>query len=239
MEASQSLPPPARIVLFSGALEDTFRIPSADSTGRRSRRTGRRLRGIGEPSGEDDGDGIVVIPTLGDSELDEDVRRLLDGQHVLHTRSTGSLVHGGNGGEERPEEEMDVDELESDCLSSYAPSRSSSPGPSGSSQPQSLPQPPSLARLDNMRRTNIIGRRDRERERDPLALRRTSGQPGLRRHRRSLAADRANDVELDQDLAGTCFDPSGEYIYVAATRGISEWKVRGAEQRWWIDSSWA
>lgn len=51
--------------------------------------------------------------------------------------------------------------------------------------------------------------------------------------------DGASDTEIDQDLAGTCFDPSGEYIYVATTGGIAEWKVRGAEQRWWSEASFA
>jgi len=47
------------------------------------------------------------------------------------------------------------------------------------------------------------------------------------------------DVDTDQDLAGLCFDPSGEFLYVAGVRGVAEWKINGAEQRWWIDSSWA
>ncbi|KAF7789615.1 hypothetical protein EIP86_000561 [Pleurotus ostreatoroseus] len=226
-EPSQSLPPPARIVLFSGALEDTFRIPSADSTGRRRRST--RLHQRGESSGAEDVDGIVVVPTLGDTELDEDVRRLLDSRHAR----IANALRGVTGGEERPED-MDIDELESDCLSSYAPSRASSPAPSpaASSQLQDRQQ------LSSERTATSVIRRERERVRDPLALRRTSNQP-LRRHRRHLGMERAGEAEVEQDLAGTCFDPSGEYVYVAAVHGISEWKVRGAEQRWWSGSSWA
>lgn len=41
------------------------------------------------------------------------------------------------------------------------------------------------------------------------------------------------------DLAGTCFDPRGEFVYVASTGGIVEWSVRGAEKKWWHESAWA
>ncbi|KAI0058752.1 hypothetical protein BV25DRAFT_1901973 [Artomyces pyxidatus] len=41
------------------------------------------------------------------------------------------------------------------------------------------------------------------------------------------------------DLAGTCFDPEGGFVYVASTGGIVEWGVRGAEKRWWTESVWA
>ncbi len=247
-DLTQSLPPPPHIVLFSSVLEDTFRISSSDSTGRR-RRHGRRMRSGDEPSGEEDGDGIVVIPALGDREVDEDVRRLFNGRRVLRARSNGVLessitVGDINAGDERAEDDMDVDELESDCLSSYAPSRESSPIPSSGplsqfqSQSQSQPQAPmpsSLPRLDSSRRTNLLARRESS---GPYMSRRTSNH-SLRRPRRGSPTDGSTDTEVEQDLAGTCFDPSGEYIYVAASRGISEWKVRGAEQSWWIDSSWA
>ncbi|KAH9972389.1 hypothetical protein BJV74DRAFT_210575 [Russula compacta] len=33
------------------------------------------------------------------------------------------------------------------------------------------------------------------------------------------------------DLAGTCFDPRGAWLYVASTAGIVEWGVRGGEKR--------
>jgi len=41
------------------------------------------------------------------------------------------------------------------------------------------------------------------------------------------------------DLAGTCFDPRGAWIYVASTAGIVEWGVRGGEKRWWAEAVWA
>ncbi|KAF7289628.1 DUF2415 domain-containing protein [Mycena chlorophos] len=42
-----------------------------------------------------------------------------------------------------------------------------------------------------------------------------------------------NSLATEPDLAGACFDPSGAYVYVASKVGVAEWKVRGAEKRWW------
>lgn len=140
---------------------------------------------------------------------------------------------------------MDIDELEADCLSSHTPSRASSPVPVGSATstpalnapaPSSrLPSPYDLLRSAS--RTSYISRRDTS---GPYLSRRPSGQ-GLRRHRRSAQQEsNTNPLEdIEQDLAGMCFDPTGEYIYVGAVKGISEWKIRGAEKSWWVDSAWA
>ncbi|TFK36674.1 WD40-repeat-containing domain protein [Crucibulum laeve] len=38
----------------------------------------------------------------------------------------------------------------------------------------------------------------------------------------------SND-STDLDLAGLCFDPSGEYVYVASTEGVAEWAVSIAD----------
>ncbi|KAJ7067348.1 hypothetical protein C8F01DRAFT_1121014 [Mycena amicta] len=43
---------------------------------------------------------------------------------------------------------------------------------------------------------------------------------------------------IDPDIAGACFDPSGAYLYVASDVGVAEWKVRGAEKRWWGGGDW-
>jgi len=99
---------------------------------------------------------------------------------------------------------MEVDELESDCLSSHTPSRSSSPSPS-THMPLQVPPSPSRG----------VSRY----------------QQG--RHQRKITRN------ADLDLAGTCFDPSGAYIYVASVDGVAEWSVRGAEKRWWFGSEWA
>jgi len=46
-------------------------------------------------------------------------------------------------------------------------------------------------------------------------------------------------VPQSLDLAGTCFDPSGRFVYVATTGGIVEWSVHAAEKMWWHEARWA
>ncbi|KAL6298531.1 hypothetical protein BKA93DRAFT_810665 [Sparassis latifolia] len=229
-------PPPPRIVLFSGALEDTFRIPSADSDGRWRPRSDRDRRRGQEEAADEDVDSIIVIPPLGDREVENDVRRLL-GQHGLHSRSITLLNREASENDgEGAGEEMEVDELESDCFSSHTPSRASSPvPPAASASTSQLSLQPSATRpleLLRLPRPSVLARREST---GPYATHRMSAAGGLaRRHRRSGQLD-APMPDVDQDLAGTCFDPSGAFVYVASVKGVAEWKVRGAEQRWWTD----
>jgi hypothetical protein len=39
-------------------------------------------------------------------------------------------------------------------------------------------------------------------------------------------------------IAGMCFDPSGSRIYVASVEGLAEWKVHGADTRWFGGRHW-
>ncbi|OCH88562.1 hypothetical protein OBBRIDRAFT_836488 [Obba rivulosa] len=217
-------PPPPRIVLFSGALEDTFRIPAADPGWRRPRLGRRRTSRDDAP--EDDADGIVLIPPLGDREVEQDVRRLL-GHHGLRARTLLDVDARARAALE-DEVEVDVDELESDCFSSHTPSRASSP------QPASPPPAPAPAGAAGTRALDVL-----RAPRPGLLARRESAGPYLPRRGTALARRRRREEERDQDLAGTCFDPAGTCVYVAAVRGVAEWRVRGAEQRWWTDPAWA
>ena len=218
--------PPPRIVVFSGALEDTFRISSTSEARPSSRRAvGRRLRGREEVNPYEDVDGIVVIPPLGDPQVEDDVRRLFN-QQGLRTRS--AILDRSDLREPTPEREretpdedetMDLDEPESDCFSSHTPSRAPSPA---------LPQSPTApARSSEHLRVSRPGL---------LARRESSGPYIVRRARRAKRPERADP---DVDLAGTCFDPTGSAIYVASVKGVAEWTVRGAEQRWWTHPEWA
>jgi len=101
-------------------------------------------------------------------------------------------------------ESMEVDELESDCLSSHTPSRSSSPSPSTHIPLQISPLPMRV----------------------------------VPRYHQGTQRRKIPQTE-DLDLAGTCFDPSGAFIYVASVEGVAEWSVKGAEKRWWFGSGWA
>jgi hypothetical protein len=195
---------------------------------------------------DDDVDGIVVIPHFGDAVVENEVRQLF-GSHGIRTRhapiepsqfdadfeaDADALYRSAVEAEEQARERhslayqrerereaeheaeqyenadgdvMEVDELESDCLSSHTPSRSSSPSPSTHIPLQVSPPP-----------VRVVPRHHR------------GG-----RHRRTIAR------KADLDLAGTCFDPSGGFIYVASVDGVAEWSVRGAEKRWWFGSEWA
>jgi len=42
----------------------------------------------------------------------------------------------------------------------------------------------------------------------------------------------------DLDIAGTCFDPTNGFIYVASEESVVEWSLRDADKRWWLESSW-
>lgn len=167
-------PPPPFVVL---ALEDTFRISSSWDQN--------------SPPSPIDEEDIVIIPPLGDPQVEDDVQTLL-GHHNIHSRHSDDFDR-----DYEPSEDMDVDELESDCISSHTPSRSSSPSPS--------------VHIG----TSLATPRGRSQSEDAMAV-----------------------FEGDPDIAGTCFDPSGGYIYVATTDGITEWEVSGAEKRWWHDSDW-
>ncbi|KAJ7614067.1 hypothetical protein FB45DRAFT_261277 [Roridomyces roridus] len=46
------------------------------------------------------------------------------------------------------------------------------------------------------------------------------------------------DLDVERNLAGACFDPTGSYVYVASDTGVAEWGVRGADKRWWVDGAW-
>lgn len=175
-------------------------------------------------------DGIVVIPPLGDANVENEVRQLFD-RHGIRTQDAEGVdfpssrsysaydyeaealhdatvddAHALQRDPESTNELMEVDELESDCISSHTPSRSSSPSPSTHIPMQVSPSPVRVA----------------QRYRHGLRQRAVLRNP-----------------KDDLDLAGMCFDPSGRFIYVGSTDGVAEWSVKGAEKQWWCDSEWA
>ncbi|KAJ7592655.1 hypothetical protein C8J56DRAFT_929158 [Mycena floridula] len=135
--------PPPYIVL---ALEDTFRISASPQEP-----VWRSEQREDEESAADD---LLVIPQLGDSQVDSEVHALLDRHRVRRVDygiSTNSL-----------DDEMEVDELESDCISSHTPSRSSSPSPSvhigtGSRSPQRIWRPWVEERPEEAKDLDIAG----------------------------------------------------------------------------------
>lgn len=130
--------------------------------------------------------------------------------HVEVGHSTGAGTEMDVDADTDDADEMDDAEAETDCLTSRAPSRAASPPPHGR-QPRrpAAPYAPDHA---------------------------GSGYPTA-----EGGADGALAIQTPAhlDLAGTCFDPRGAWLYVASTAGIVEWRVRGGEKRWWSDSAWA
>ena len=114
-------------------------------------------------------------------------------------------------------EEGDEAEVETDCLTSRAPSRAASPP---------LPLPPR-----------------------PRPLAATVVHSGVAREMDVETGEAEAEAQAEGaivvgtpphlDLAGTCFDPRGAWLYVASTAGIVEWGVRGGEKRWWGEAVWA
>ncbi|KAI0775130.1 WD40-repeat-containing domain protein [Trametes elegans] len=244
---------PRRLVLFSGPVEETFRIPVADNSsttsglsGWRARMRARRVQSRRDRSPEEDPDNIVVIPPLGDREVDNNVRRLLGRRSsrttLLDIDADPREPLDGAADEAQEGDEMDVDELENDCLSSHAPSRAGSPAPASQLSLQSSGARP----LELLRsRPTLLARRESG---GPYATGprwgSASSASSSRRPRPSLGFSRErgqpeDSVGEEQDIAGMCFDPSGTFVYVASAKGIAEWRVRGAEQRWWTEPQWA
>ncbi|KXN86090.1 hypothetical protein AN958_10566 [Leucoagaricus sp. SymC.cos] len=207
------------------ALNDAFRIstpsyspPSSisDSTWRTLRLS--HVRNGREPDDVDEE--IVVVPSLGDRNLESEVHQALLNARARNVEeeeeedpNTGS-AHGDRAYRPpgsrtvhptaRQDDDMEVDELESDCVSSRAPSRSSSP---------------------------VLGQ---ARRRSPPGL-----DVSAERRSRALKLS-ATDLSYrdDLDIAGTCFDPFGGCIYVASKESVVEWSLRDADKRWWLDQSW-
>lgn len=213
----------------------------------------RRSRRRNPPT-DAENNGVVVIPALGDRGAEREVRRVLvrhglrasvapvrespgrqqdreetivdpedddeaeieiadaadfDEREIIVERDPSRTSSGPY--HETEDVEMEVDELESDCFTS----RASSPAPFSSS----APTPWSVTTSRGLVRS-------------PAAAR-THGQSQNQRIKTRVA------VQEHLDLAGTCFDPSGRWVYVASTGGLVEWSVKGAEKTWWDEGAWA
>ena len=118
-------------------------------------------------------------------------------------------------------------EVETDCLTSRAPSRAASPPP-----PVSARQQRRLAvHSDNDSAGGAVGGVAG----NEMAT--TGGTSEMETE--STESSRTVAMLPHLDLAGVCFDPRGSWLYVASTAGIAEWGVRGGEKRWWAEAVWA
>ncbi|KAH9945123.1 uncharacterized protein BXZ73DRAFT_86676 [Epithele typhae] len=234
---------------------DSFRVPLTETSAttswtlppRRSRRPTTDRDEYGSSTADEDPESIAVIPPFGDVQLDSDFRRLLGGsRYGLGLRSlTRPSTHldvgsdpreplDGEREHDRPEvgeSEMDIDELENDCISSRVPSRAGSPAPAG-------PPASGLASMGVRPLQLPAGRPGMMARRESAGPYASAARRGsARRLRRPGAWAGSGDDELD--IAGMCFDPTGTFVYVGTVEGVAEWRVRGAEQRWWTEPGWA
>ena len=160
-------------------------------------------------------DNIVVIPPRG-----------------APPRRSSNVFEGDvrmGGSDEGDGDTMDLDELEVDCLS-----RGGSPPPTNSFRPSSPYRPISPLPLSS-------------RPYRPASPPYRPTTPSFHTYERRTPRRTEGEVDYtgntlereDVDIAGTCFDPTGGFLYVATTGGVAEWTVRGSGKRWWGSGQWA
>jgi len=202
---------------------------------------------VNSGSEDEDEDGLVIVPRLGSSREEEAVRRTLvrHGIRTARPRSAHRHIFGNEDDMEttdfeyrqRPDGdfEMDFDDAETECLSSAGGSRAGSPIPIPSNMHSYGPPPPRTSR-------------EYLRSRGMRSI--SSAVSGNARSTRQMSSHRtqprmtpwakpSESTEDTLDLAGTCFDPTGSYIYVGSVKGIVEYKCRGAEKQWYTSTQWA
>jgi len=200
---------------------------------------------------------VVEIPRLGSSIEEEDVRRLLGRHGIRSTRlnrqSSRRTSHPEDEDmemtdvedrERREDAETEFDGVDVDNLSSDPGSRTASPNPPPILSVPSVDQSsvshsnPATVREYTHHRSrpyvySSISSLIRPYHRQPSLY--ASGRvPSWNEQREASPA-----TEDNLDLAGTCFDPTGSYIYVGSVKGVVEYRVRGAEKRWWKEPQWA
>jgi hypothetical protein len=146
-----------------------------------------------------------------------------------------SLTDRTSGGDDG--DTMDLDELEVDCLS-----RGGSPPPTNPFRPSSPYRPVSPSPLSSQ-----LYRYASPPYRHPDSPPYRPATPLFHPYRRTPRLIQGEEVERigtalereDVDIAGTCFDPTGGFLYAATTGGVAEWTVRGSGKRWWGSGQWA
>lgn len=206
----------------------------------------------------DDG-GVVVVPRLGSTREEEDVSRLLR-RHGLRTTRTrlrsarrrSESQQDGDGDmemtdvdEQGDRDDMEVDELDTECLSSAAGSRAASPTSMATYAPPSHTfSSPSRTTPTLSTGPPYVARRPRgTRTINPVT---TSSMTSLRvlanasrARRQETLTEESPKPEDTLDLAGVCFDPTGSHVYVGSSKGIIEYRIKGAEKTWWSSTEWA
>jgi hypothetical protein len=223
-------------------------------------------RNTDPPSGsttEEEEDAVVVIPRLGSSVEEEDVRRLLGSHGIRATRprrhSSRRTLHPEDEDmemtdvedRERTEDdaETNFDEVDTERLSSDLGSRGGSPNPVTIMPTVHSIDPSSGLSSVSHSIPELVREYTRHRSSRYLSSTVSGGSRSFRQPPpysmlgRVTSWDEQKEASLTSednlDLAGTCFDPTGSYIYVGSVKGVVEYRVRGAEKRWWKRPQWA
>ncbi|KAH6913483.1 hypothetical protein BKA70DRAFT_1370005 [Coprinopsis sp. MPI-PUGE-AT-0042] len=164
-----------------------------------------------------------------------------DEQEDREDRNTGSTTgdyeYRMGQGRRRRVVMMEVDETEPDCLSS----RASSPGPLASQRSRPTAGAsrwlltPHDSRVGSPATRTAATRSSSRMDVDEVDEREELEEKD------DYASCKDNiDVEYvnDLDLAGVCFDPSGQRLYAASTSSVVEWSIRGSEKTWWSGGEW-
>lgn len=131
---------------------------------------------------------------------------------------------------------MDVDEPELDCLSS----RASSPGPLASQRPRPTAGTsrwlltPHDSRVGSPATRTAATRSSSRMDVDEVDEREEPEEKDDYASKENIDVEYVNDL----DLAGICFDPSGQRLYAASTSSVVEWSIRGSEKTWWSSGEW-
>jgi len=141
-------------------------------------------------------------------------------------------------------DDMEVDELDTECLSSAAGSRAASPTSMATYTPSHTFSSPSLATPTLSPGSPYVGRHPRgvrtvdPNPTNPITTLRVHANASRVRRQETLTEE-SQKAEDSLDLAGVCFDPMGSHVYVGSSKGIVEYRLKGAEKTWWSSTQWA
>lgn len=156
-------------------------------------------------------DDVVIIPTLGDSEIDNPVRNFL--RYSTQDRA------------DEFEHYMQVDE--EDCASS---DDGNEPTASGERAADDYDSRDSYHDRSHVVYAPVTYGEEGHVYDENLTL--------LDEHSDlTLMGEDIEDDDDNVDITGLCFDPSGKHMYVASMHGVGEWSVRGADKHWWGDGA--
>lgn len=260
------------------ALGDAFRIPTSaySAPSSISDSTWRTLSGLahrssasgGRGAGQSEQQDLLLIPPLGDRDVESEVHALLEGHAGLQraTRHPGVVNDDEDLEDDFAEDEDDDRDTNTGSTHADYEYRIGGGGSAGARRRNrtnrtrsggdlQLPQTQAqhLMEVDEIDGNSSAGEcisRTPSRSSSPTPSS-TRRERSVRRHTSSSSPMSSGDHQAkgssagemvypsdDLDLAGVCFDPYGGRIYVASTEAVVEWGIRGADKCWWFGDGW-